>query len=123
MKSFFVGSKTKPSFLVEVSPKKICVYKPDSLSKNESFYETYSLGKKVLDTNYTDIIFETMPVSYKHHYYVPYLIRLEVLWLWLLRAYLAQAVPGCTELQSDTRFLLDGSEVVEVTAGLSLDSP
>jgi len=71
MKSFFVGPKSNPSFLVEVEPKKICVYKPDAFSKKESFYERYSLGKKVLDTAYTDIIFKTMPISYKHHYYVP----------------------------------------------------
>ena len=76
MKSFFVGSKSKPSFLVEVSPKKICVYKPDAFSKKESFYERYSLGEKVLDTAYTDIIFETMPVAYKEHYYVPEIILL-----------------------------------------------
>jgi hypothetical protein len=46
MKSFFVGSKSNPSFLVEVTPKKITVYQPDEYSKKEEFYERYSLGQK-----------------------------------------------------------------------------
>jgi hypothetical protein len=56
MKSFFVGSKSKPSFLVEVTPKKITVYQPDEYSKEEEFYERYSLGKKVMETNYSKML-------------------------------------------------------------------
>ncbi len=74
MKSFFVGSKTKPSFLVEATTKKICVYKPDSLSKDGSFYERYSLGEKVLETAYSKILFKTLPVPYKDHLYVPFMM-------------------------------------------------
>jgi hypothetical protein len=72
MKSFFVGSKSKPSFLVEVTPKKIFIYKPDEISKNESFYERYSLGEKI-ETTYSKILFKE-PISYKHHFYVPQII-------------------------------------------------
>jgi hypothetical protein len=71
MKSFFVGSKSKPSFLVEVTPKKITVYRPDTHSKEEEFYERYSLGQKVIETSYSKILFKTEPVPYKHHFYVP----------------------------------------------------
>ena len=71
MKSFFVGSKTKPSFLVEVTTKKICIYQPDSFSKDESFYERYSLGEKVFESSYSKILFKTLPVPYKGHLYVP----------------------------------------------------
>jgi hypothetical protein len=66
MKSFFVGSKSKPTFLVEVTSKKITVYKPDEYSKGESFYERYSLGQKVLETNYSKI-FSKSPIPYKHY--------------------------------------------------------
>ena len=47
MNSFFVGKKTKPSFLLEVIPEKkiISIYKPDKYSKNEEFYEKYALGE------------------------------------------------------------------------------
>jgi len=69
MKSIFIGSKSKPSFLVEVSPKKICVYQPDSFSKKEDFYERYSLGKKI-EISYSKIHFKE-PVAYKGHLYVP----------------------------------------------------
>jgi hypothetical protein len=62
MNSFFVGSKSKPSFLVEVTSKKVCVYNPDVYSKKEEFYEKYSLGEKVLETSYSRILFETLPI-------------------------------------------------------------
>ena len=55
MKSFFVGSKSNPSFLVEVTPKKITVYQPDEHSKKEEFYERYSLGQTVMETTYSTI--------------------------------------------------------------------
>ena len=48
MNSFFVGDKLKPSFLVEIIKKQkiVSIYKPDKYSKNEEFYEKYSLGKQ-----------------------------------------------------------------------------
>jgi hypothetical protein len=71
--SFFVGDKSKPSFLLEVTPKKkiISIYKPDKYSKNEEFYEKYSLGKEVITTKYDNIIFSKTPVEYKHYLFVP----------------------------------------------------
>jgi len=67
MNSFFVGDKLKPSFLIEVITKQkiINIYKPDKYSKNEEFYEKYSLGKLLIQTKYNDIIFVKNPVSYK----------------------------------------------------------
>ena len=42
-KSFFVGDKIKPSFLIEINTKQkiVSIYKPDKISKNEEFYEKY----------------------------------------------------------------------------------
>jgi hypothetical protein len=77
MKSFFVGSKSNPSFLVEVSPKKITVYRPDTYSKEEEFYERYSLGQKVMETSYSDILFKKSPISFKDHLYVPEMIVIK----------------------------------------------
>ena len=77
MNSFFVGEKSKPSFLLEVIPGKkiISVYKPDKYSKNEEFYEKYSLGKMIISTKFDNIIFSKKPVSYKNHYlFVPKII-------------------------------------------------
>jgi hypothetical protein len=74
MKSFFVGSKSNPSFLVEVTSKKITVYKRDAYSKKEEFYERYSLGQKVLETIYSDILFKKNPISFKDNLYVPEMI-------------------------------------------------
>ena len=68
MNSFFVGdNKLKPSFLVEImtKQKKINIYKPDNYSKNETFYEKYSLGKILIETKYDNIIFVKKPVPYK----------------------------------------------------------
>jgi len=64
---YFVGSKTKPTFLIEINTKnkKLEIYTPDKYSKNEEFIEKYTLGKKVLDTKYKNIIFCENPVSYK----------------------------------------------------------
>jgi len=75
---FFVGSKSKPSFLVEVSPKKITVYQPDKYSKKEDFFERYYLGKKVLETSYSKFLLKTLPVPYKH-YSVPYVPEIIVI--------------------------------------------
>jgi len=71
--SFFVGDKSKPSFLLEIIPKKktISIFKPDKYSKNEEFYEKYSLGKEVITTKYDNIMFSKNPVEYKHHLFVP----------------------------------------------------
>jgi hypothetical protein len=76
MKSFFVGNKAKPTFLVEINPvkKEICVYTPDIHSKNEEFFEKYSLGKIVLQTKYTDVLFLKKPVVYKNNMYVSEII-------------------------------------------------
>jgi hypothetical protein len=76
MNSIFIGNKSKPTFLVEIIPKKkqISIYKPDKYSKNEEFYEKYSLGKLLIKTKYNEIIFEKKPVPYKDFLYVPKLI-------------------------------------------------
>jgi len=76
MNSFFVGKKSKPSFLLEVIPEKkiISIYKPDKYSKNEEFYEKYALGEVIITTKFNDIIFIKNPVSYKNNLYVPIII-------------------------------------------------
>ena len=78
MNSFFVGdNKLKPSFLVEImtKQKKINIYKPDNYSKNETFYEKYSLGKLLIQTKYDKIIFVKKPVPYKKNFlFVPEII-------------------------------------------------
>lgn len=74
MKSFFVGNKTKPAFLVEINKKTVNIYKPDKYSKNEEFYEKYSLGTLVIDTKFNNITFSKTPVSYKTYHYVPEII-------------------------------------------------
>lgn len=65
--SYFIGTKTKPTFLIEIDTKNknLQIYTPDKYSKNEDFYEKYYLGKKVLDTKYKNVIFCEKPVSYK----------------------------------------------------------
>jgi hypothetical protein len=62
----FVGSKEKPTFLVEINKnkKQVAVYTPDKFSKNEEFYEKYSLGKKILDEKYDSIVFLDKPIPY-----------------------------------------------------------
>jgi len=76
MNSFFVGKKTRPSFLLEVIPDKkiISIYKPDKYSKNEEFYEKYALGEMIITTKFNNIIFSKNPVSYKNHLFVPIII-------------------------------------------------
>lgn len=76
MDSLFVGSKSKPSFLIEILPKKkeLSIYKPDKFSKNEEFYEKYSLGKLLLNTKYNNIIIVKKPIPYKGFLYVPEII-------------------------------------------------
>jgi len=76
MKSFFVGNKARPTFLVEVNPTKktISVYAPDQYSKDEEFYEKYSLGKVVVQGTYQHVILCQKPAAYKKALYVPELI-------------------------------------------------
>jgi hypothetical protein len=59
IESYFVGSKSKPQYLIEIieKNKSISIYTPDKFSKNEEFYEKYSLGKLLLETNYNTILF------------------------------------------------------------------
>ena len=76
MNSFFVGDKLKPSFLVEIIKKQkiVSIYKPDKYSKNEEFYEKYSLGKLLIQTKYDNIIFVKKPVPYKKNLFVTEII-------------------------------------------------
>ena len=79
MNSFFVGKKSRPSFLVEVIPDKkiISIYKPDKYSKNEEFYEKYALGELIITTKFSNITFNKSPVSYKNYLFVP-IITLKI---------------------------------------------
>ena len=74
MKSIFVGSKSKPTFLVEILPKKkeISIYMPDTFSKNEEFYEKYALGRLVIKAKYDTI--KASPVPYKGYLYASELV-------------------------------------------------
>lgn len=74
MKSIFIGSKARPTYLVEIHPakKQIHIYKPDRFSKNEEFYEKYSLGQEVLTAKYDKIIVQ--PVAYKQFLHAPEMI-------------------------------------------------
>jgi hypothetical protein len=74
MKSIFIGSKSKPTYLVEIHPskKQIHIYKPDRFSKNEEFYEKYALGVEVLTAKYDKIM--AQPTSYKHYLHAPEMI-------------------------------------------------
>lgn len=76
MNSFFVGKKTKPSFLLEVIPDKktITIYAPDKHSKNEEFYEKYALGETVLSTKFDTITFIEKPSTYKQYMFTPIVV-------------------------------------------------
>ena len=76
MESYFVGTKSTPEFLVEVSKKtkQVSIYKPDKYSKDEEFYEKYSLGKLVWTSSYEDIVFTKKTVAYKKQKYTPEII-------------------------------------------------
>lgn len=57
---YFVGSYINPKYLVEIYDNgHVFIYTPDKISRsgNLDFYETYSLGKKILDVNYKNIKF------------------------------------------------------------------
>jgi hypothetical protein len=74
MQTYFVGSKKKPKFLIEIINKTIKVYTPDKYSKNEEFFEKYSLGELLLDTKYENILFTKDVVPFKHYKYTPEII-------------------------------------------------
>ena len=76
MTSFFIGKKSRPSFLLEVIPDKkiISIYKPDKYSKHEESYEKYALGEMIMTTKCNNILFIKNPISYKNHLFVPILI-------------------------------------------------
>jgi hypothetical protein len=65
MKSILIGKKGKPTYLVEIEPKKLTIYKPDRYSKQEDFYEQYVLGEVVLTTPYNKILFTKAPIAYR----------------------------------------------------------
>jgi hypothetical protein len=65
MKSILIGKKGKPTYLVEIEPKKLTIYKPDRYSKQEDFYEQYVLGEVVLSTPYNKILFTKAPIAYR----------------------------------------------------------
>ncbi len=67
MQTYFVGAKKKPTFLVELKNKSIQVYTPDKYSKNEEFFEKYSLGQLLLHTKYDDILFTKKVVPFKEN--------------------------------------------------------
>ena len=67
METYFVGTKSRPEYLIEVNRalKKVQVYRPDSDSKKLDAYERYILGDLVADTKYKMIHFSKPPVPYK----------------------------------------------------------
>ena len=74
MPIYFTGSKSKPSFLIDIS-KNISIYTPDEYSKNENFFEKYYLGKNILETKYDIVLFTKDIIKYKKYYnYTPELI-------------------------------------------------
>lgn len=78
-KSIFVGNKSKPNYLVEITKNKLLsLYKPDKYSKDEDFYEKYSLGNLILSTKYDDIIFIKEVISYKKSYFFTPIIIIRI---------------------------------------------
>jgi len=74
---YFVGSQSRPTYLVEIvkKTKQVRIYKPDKYSKNEEFYEKYSLGSLVLAAKYDDVQLSEPAVSYKTRYqFVPKIV-------------------------------------------------
>jgi hypothetical protein len=76
MKSILIGKKAKPTYLVEIDPKKklLTIYKPDQYSKGEEFYERYVLGEKVVATKYDKLLFKEAPIAYRDVMYAPKLL-------------------------------------------------
>jgi hypothetical protein len=80
----FVGTKSNPSFLVEINEKTVAIYQADRISKADptlDFYETYALGKKVVETQYETVQFPYKPpVEYKKASYGSFIVdTLEII--------------------------------------------
>ncbi len=62
----FIGNKSKPSYMIDITKNKLTVYQPDKYSlKEEEFFEKYSLGIVVFEINYKKIIFlKDEPIKY-----------------------------------------------------------
>jgi len=73
MSVYYVGSKGRPEFLLEVIPNKkvVYVYTPDAHSRGLDRLERYVLGKLVKKVNYEKILFSREPVAYHSYAYVP----------------------------------------------------
>ena len=73
MKFILIGKKAKPTYLVEIDPKKkqLMIYKPDEYSKGEEFYERYALGEKVFAAKYDKLYFKEPPIAYRDIMYAP----------------------------------------------------
>ena len=67
MKTYFVGTKTRPEYLIEIyrAQKTVRVYSPDRHSKELNAYEKYTLGDLITETKYKVIHFSKPPVPYK----------------------------------------------------------
>jgi hypothetical protein len=67
METYFVGTKTRPEYLIEIFPtrKTVRIYRPDRESKGLDAYEKYILGELVAETKYKVIHFSKPPVPYK----------------------------------------------------------
>ena len=76
MKSILIGKKAKPTYLVEIDPKKklLTIYKPDQYSKGEEFYERYVLGENIVTTKYDKLLFKEAPIAYRDVMYAPKLL-------------------------------------------------
>lgn len=73
MNVYYVGSKARPEFLLEVNPKKkeVTVYKPDAHSRGLDRFERYVLGKTVAQIRYDQLLFSKKPVAYQSYLYAP----------------------------------------------------
>jgi len=67
METYFVGTKSRPEYLVEIyrAQKTVRVYQPDHHSKGLNAYEKYILGDMVNEHKYKVIHFSKPPVRYK----------------------------------------------------------
>lgn len=67
METYFVGTKSRPEYLIEIyrTQKIVRVYQPDRHSKGLNAYEKYILGDLVTETKYKVIQFSKPPVPYK----------------------------------------------------------
>jgi hypothetical protein len=67
METYFVGTKSRPEYLIEIYrvQKTVRVYRPDRHSKGLNAYEKYILGELVNETKYKMIHFSKPPIPYK----------------------------------------------------------